>query len=58
MLYEVITENSSEFRFFYDSNEIDLSREVTIHSDKSTIAKILSDAFAGTEYGYIIVITI
>jgi len=48
-------ENSSEFRFFYDSNEIDLSREVTIHSDKSTIAEILSEAFAGTKYSYVLV---
>ncbi len=48
-------ESSSEFRFFYDSNEIDLSREVTIHSDKSTITEILSEAFTGTEYNYVVI---
>lgn len=48
-------ENSSEFRFFYDSNEIDLTREVSIHTDKSTIADILTEAFAGTEYSYVLI---
>lgn len=47
-------ENSSEFRFFYDSNEIDLSREVTIHKEKSNINDILTEAFAGTEYSYVL----
>ncbi len=53
-LFEEI-ENSSEFRFFYDSNEIDLTREVSIHTDKSTIADILTEAFAGTEYSYVLI---
>lgn len=53
-LFEKI-ENSSEFRFFYDSNEIDLSREVTIHKEKSNIAEILTEAFTGTEYSYVLI---
>ncbi len=53
-LFEEI-ENSSEFHFFYDSNEIDLTREVSIHTDKSTIADILTEAFAGTEYSYVLI---
>ncbi len=52
-LFEEI-ENSSEFRFFYDSNEIDLSREVTIHKEKSNINDILTEAFVGTEYSYVL----
>lgn len=53
-LFEEI-ENSSEFRFFYDSNAIDLSREVTIHTEKSNINDILAEAFAGTEYSYVLI---
>ncbi len=45
-------ERTSEFRFFYDSEEIDLSKKVTINKVNSNIADILTEAFDGTEYTY------
>ena len=50
-LFEQIEKNS-EFRFFYDSEEIDLSKKVSISQSNSNIVDILSEAFAGTEYTY------
>ncbi len=50
-LFDVI-EKTSEFRFFYDSEEVDLSKKVTIKKVNSDIADILSEAFDGTEYDY------
>ncbi len=45
-------ENTSEFRFFYDSNEIDLSRNISIKQTESTIVDILTTVFDGTEYTF------
>lgn len=50
-LFEQI-EKTSEFRFFYDSDEIDLSKRVSITQANSNIVDILSEVFAGTEYTY------
>ncbi|WP_319501439.1 TonB-dependent receptor [uncultured Draconibacterium sp.] len=50
-LFEQI-EKTSEFRFFYDSDEIDLSKKVSISQTNSNIVDILSEVFTGTEYTY------
>ena len=48
-------EETSEFRFFYDSNEIDLSSEVTLSKKNSNIKEVLNSVFFGTNYEYEIV---
>ncbi|WP_321343032.1 TonB-dependent receptor [uncultured Draconibacterium sp.] len=53
-LFEQIEENS-EFRFFYDSDEIDLSHQLTIHTEESNIDQILTLAFSETNYSYEII---
>lgn len=50
-LFEQI-EKTSEFRFFYDSDEIDLSKKVSISQTNSNIVDILTEVFTGTEYSY------
>ncbi len=45
-------ENNSEFHFFYNSNEIDLSRKVTINASESKIDEILSSVFTGSDLSY------
>lgn len=50
-LFEQI-EKTSEFRFFYDSEQVDLSKRVSITQTNSNIVDILSEVFAGTEYTY------
>ena len=53
-LFEQIEENS-EFRFFYDSDEIDLSHKITIRTEESNIDEILTVAFSETNYSYEII---
>lgn len=45
-------ENNSEFHFFYDTNEVDVSRKVSLSVNNSTIDKILDIVFkdSGIEY--------
>jgi TonB-linked SusC/RagA family outer membrane protein len=50
-LFEEI-ESASEFRFFYDSNEIDLTKKVSVKVDKSKIEEILVNVFEETSYDY------
>ncbi len=50
-LFEEIEKNS-EFRFFYDSSEIDLSKKVTVDMKKSNIEQILNVAFLETGLSY------
>jgi TonB-linked SusC/RagA family outer membrane protein len=50
-LFEEI-ESTSEFRFFYDSNEIDLTKKVSVKVDKSKIEEILLNVFEETSYDY------
>ena len=45
-------ENNSEFHFFYNSNEIDLSRKVTINASESKIDEILNSVFSGSNLSY------
>ncbi len=45
-------ENQTEFRFFYDSGSIDLSKKVTIDVEKSNIEQILNSALYGTGLVY------
>ncbi len=53
-LFEQIEDNS-EFRFFYDSDEIDLSHQITIRTEESNIDEILTVAFSETNYSYEII---
>lgn len=48
-------EKTSEFRFFYDSNEIDLSKKVSIKKNKSNIDDVLGEAFDESEYAHEII---
>lgn len=48
-------ENQSEFRFFYDSNEVDLSGKVSINVDGTSIDEILYTVLDETDYAYEIV---
>ncbi len=45
-------ENNSEFHFFYNSDEIDLSRKVTITASESKIDEILNSVFSGSDLSY------
>lgn len=48
-------EEQSEYRFFYDNAQIDLSRKVTIESDQKSIEQVLGQLFAETNITYEIV---
>ena len=50
-VFDQIQENS-EFRFFYDSENIDLSRKVTINADDSKIDEILNNVFSDSDLSY------
>jgi len=45
-------EKNSEFRFFYDSQQIDLSAEVTVKARRSSIEQILEQVFANSDVSY------
>ena len=45
-------ERSSEFRFFYDTGDLDLSRRVTVTADDSKIDEILNDVFKDSDISY------
>ncbi|NQU53735.1 MAG: carboxypeptidase-like regulatory domain-containing protein [Bacteroidetes bacterium] len=48
-------EKTSEFRFFYDSQEIDPSTEVSVKTKDSNIEKILNDVFNKSDVTYEII---
>jgi TonB-dependent starch-binding outer membrane protein SusC len=48
-------ENISEFRFFYDSNEIDPSSKVTIKTENTAIEEVLNIIFQNSKISYEIV---
>ena len=48
-------ENTSEFRFFYDSKKIDPSTEVTVKTKNSTIENVLNDIFNKSDISYKII---
>ncbi|MCG6189532.1 TonB-dependent receptor [Maribellus maritimus] len=54
MLSEVFDqiEKDTEFRFFYESGDVDLSRKVTINADDSKIEEILNGVFNDLDISY------
>ncbi|MCR8668008.1 TonB-dependent receptor [Aestuariibaculum sp. M13] len=48
-------ESTSEFRFVYKINAVNLTRNISIHAKKQSIASILDQVFAETETAYNIV---
>jgi TonB-linked SusC/RagA family outer membrane protein len=48
-------EKTSEFRFFFDSKEIDPSTQVTVRTKDSNIEKILTDVFDNSDVTYEII---
>ncbi len=47
-------EKQSEFSFFYNINQIDLSRKVDVEADNQVVNKILDDILSGTDLTYTI----
>lgn len=45
-------ENMSEFRFLYESNQINLDRKVTVHLKRKKISEVLDLLFNGTDTEY------
>ena len=45
-------EKQSEFHFFYNNKQVDISRNVTIKSNQKEISQVLNQLFAGTNIGY------
>ena len=45
-------ESNSEFHFFYNSNEIDLTRKVTVNASDSKIDEILNSILSGLDLSY------
>ncbi len=45
-------ENQSDFDFFYNNNQIDLNRRVSVSSRNSDIFNVLDQMFAGTNVSY------
>lgn len=45
-------ENQSDFGFFYNNKHIDVNRRVTVSVNKSSIFKVLSEIFDGTNVTY------
>lgn len=51
---EVLTEleQGTEFVFFYNNNQIDVKRRVSVKASNKTIFKVLDDVFKGTNIAY------
>ncbi|WP_194086705.1 SusC/RagA family TonB-linked outer membrane protein [Maribellus luteus] len=45
-------ETNSEFRFFYQNEQIDLNRRVTVQTQNATVEEILKEMFEGTDISY------
>ena len=45
-------EKQSEYHFFYNNKQVDISRSVTIKSTQKEISQVLNQLFAGTDIGY------
>lgn len=45
-------EDSSKFRFFYQNEQVDVNRSVSIKVNDATVEQILDEMFAGKEIGY------
>lgn len=48
-------EKQSDYRFFYNSDQVDLNDKVNIDVESSTIEAVLNDIFEGTDVSYTIV---
>lgn len=53
-LFKTIEDNS-EFRFFYDSEQIDLSKHVSVKANHANIAEVLNQLFQGSDISYEII---
>ncbi|MCY1719402.1 TonB-dependent receptor [Prolixibacteraceae bacterium Z1-6] len=47
-------EDNSEFRFFYQNEQVDLNRRVTVQTQNASVEEILTDIFNGTDITYTI----
>jgi len=45
-------EDSSKFRFFYQNEQVDVNRKVTIEVNDATVEQVLDEMFAGEGIGY------
>uniref|UniRef100_UPI003216F868 TonB-dependent receptor n=1 Tax=uncultured Draconibacterium sp. TaxID=1573823 RepID=UPI003216F868 len=45
-------ETNSEFRFFYQNEQLDLNRRITVQTQNASVEKILTDIFEGTDISY------
>lgn len=45
-------EENSNFRFFYQNEQVDVERRVTVKANNSTVEEILDDVFKGQGIGY------
>src|SRR6056297_1785778 len=45
-------EDNSEYRFFYDNDQVDLSKKVTIDTKQEELANVLTELFKGTDLTY------
>ncbi len=45
-------EEESNYRFFYDNAQVDLTKEVSVHYENKNIADLLNELFSGTDLTY------
>jgi len=45
-------ENQTEYRFFYNNDEVDVTRKVQVSSEEKTVAEILMAAFEKLPYAF------
>ena len=45
-------ENNSDFKFFYNNDEIDVSRKVSVSASDKEVGEILTEVFEGTPYTF------
>ncbi len=46
-------EKSSNYRFFYNNDEVDVNQRISVDAEEKTVGKILEAAFAGLPYSFI-----
>lgn len=53
-IQELLTqiEKNSNYRFFYNNDDVDVSQKITIDIQDKTIGDILTQAFSGTDYSF------
>ncbi|MDO9615432.1 MAG: carboxypeptidase-like regulatory domain-containing protein, partial [Bacteroidota bacterium] len=45
-------EKSSNYRFFYNNDEVDVSQRISVDAEEKTVGKILTAAFEGLPYSF------